>query len=196
MDKNLNKQLRNCLIWKTKKEPVSTTCWPWAVGDIKASEGTDYFLKHCGWARATPTCSHTHLEISQLGQPPSAKPPLQKPHHLSDAICVFQNIWSSSSHGAPPTAHPPLASKHPTINTTSLNLRVNSPEGKGHTGSCSEGINRYQKKNGAWDSERKFSSAKISPNCSKLFPFVCSHMLGDDCQTWKSLVVLIERWHV
>lgn len=31
---------------------------------------------------------------------------------------------------------------------------------------------------------------------SKAVSFVCSHMLGDDCQTWKALVVLIELWHV
>lgn len=48
---------------------------------------------------------------------------------------------------APPTEHPPLESKHPEINTTSLTLRVNSPEGKGHT-VCRvhlKGINRYWK---------------------------------------------------
>lgn len=34
----------------------------------------------------------------------------------------------------------------------------------------------------------------MNPNCSKLFSFVCSHMVGDDCQTWKALVVLTDMY--
>lgn len=34
----------------------------------------------------------------------------------------------------------------------------------------------------------------MNPNCSKPFSFVCSHMVGDDCQTWKALVVLTDMY--
>lgn len=61
-------------LFKKKKTFISDLFHYLLTPSCRLHQSILCFLKHCGWAGATPTCSHTHLEISQLGQPPSAKP--------------------------------------------------------------------------------------------------------------------------
>lgn len=164
--------------------------------DPQVADYIKAFSQTIFWAHGN---SHTHLEVSHPGQPFSAKPP----PHSSSPVRGTKHLSATAKHLelikqlAPPTEHPPLASKHPETNTTSLTLEVNKlEENKGSQWGVIFKGNKQVPKKGVWDEGGKIFLAKINPNCSKPFPFVCSHMLGDDCQTWKALVVLIEHWHV